>query len=240
VESTRDMRELDCIGGDIALDFANTLGGARDGPWDDEWLPAYADLLGWGRHAGLLDDATAGALADRAAAHPDEAAAAHAEAIALREAIHAVAAAHARGEPAPAAPLAAVAAAHRAALAHAVLAPAPTTGGGASDGTAGRAGAARRAGADEAGGGAALDWTWDDATDLRRPIWPLAQAAVDLLRSERVARLKQCGHCRWVFLDTSKNRSRRWCSMAHCGTDAKVRSLRARRARARQRPPRQE
>jgi len=226
------MRELDRIAGDVALDFANTLGGAKDGSWDDEWLPGYADLLAWSLHGGVLDDATAGALAQRTAAHPDEAAAAHAEAIALREAMHAVAAAHANEEAAPAGALAAIAAAHRAALAHAVLAPAPVT--------TSRAGAAGRVGAGGAGGGTPLDWTWDDATDLRRPIWPLAQAAVDLLRSPRIARLKQCGHCRWVFLDTSKNRSRRWCSMAHCGTDAKVRSLRARRARARQQRAREE
>jgi predicted RNA-binding Zn ribbon-like protein len=220
MESARDMRELDRIGGDLALDFANTLGGAKGGPWDDEWLPGYADLLAWSHHGGVLDDGTAGALAERAAAHPDEAAAAHAEAIALREAIHAVAAAHADGEGAPADALAAIAAAHRAALAHAVLAPAPVSASGA--------------------GGTPLDWAWQGSTDLRRPIWPLAQAAVELLRSPRIARLKQCGHCRWVFLDTSKNRSRRWCSMAHCGTDAKVRSLRAKRARARQRRARQE
>jgi predicted RNA-binding Zn ribbon-like protein len=212
MESARDMGELDRIGGDLALDFANTLGGAKDGPWDDEWLPAYADLLAWSLHGGVLDGPTARPLAERAAAHPEEAAAADAEAIALREAIHAVAAAHAGGKTPPADGLAAIAAAHRAALAHAVLAPAGTP----------------------------LDWTWDDASDLRRPIWPLALAAVDLLRSERVARLKQCGHCRWVFLDTSKNRSRRWCSMAHCGTEAKVRSLRARRAQARHRRARQE
>jgi predicted RNA-binding Zn ribbon-like protein len=206
MESSRDMRELDLIGGDPALDFANTLGGARDGPWDDEWLTGYADLLAWGRHAGLLDEPTARTLAARAAAEPDEAATAHAEAIALREAIHAVTSALARREPAPAAPLAAIAAAHRAALEHASLA---------------------------ATWGAGLDWAWNDAADLRRPLWPVAKAAVDLLRSPRTARLKQCRHCRWVFLDTSRNRSRRWCSMAHCGTDAKVRHLRAKRAESR-------
>jgi predicted RNA-binding Zn ribbon-like protein len=222
MESQRDVGELDLIGGDPALDFANTLGGARDGPWDDEWLPAYADLLAWGRHTGLLDEPAAGALAKRAAAEPGEAAAAHAEAIELREAIHAVVAALARGEHAPAAALATIATAHRAALEHAGFAAAP--------------GGAARAPAQSAATSAAegaLQWTWDDAADLRRPLWPVALAAVDLLRSPRTARLKLCRHCRWVFLDTSRNRSRRWCSMAHCGTDAKVRQLRARRAESR-------
>ncbi|HWT23248.1 MAG TPA: CGNR zinc finger domain-containing protein, partial [Solirubrobacteraceae bacterium] len=70
--------------------------------------------------------------------------------------------------------------------------------------------------------------------DLRSPLWPVAVAAVDLLRDpERLARLKQCGHCRWLFLDASRNRSRRWCSMEHCGTAAKIDARRARGRAAR-------
>lgn len=36
--------------------------------------------------------------------------------------------------------------------------------------------------------------------------------------------LKRCGNplCRWVFVDGSRNRSRRWCDMAACGNRAKV------------------
>lgn len=47
-------------------------------------------------------------------------------------------------------------------------------------------------------------------------------------------RLKVCkeGTCRWAFLDTSKNRSRAWCSMSVCGNRTKTRAYRARR-----RPP---
>jgi predicted RNA-binding Zn ribbon-like protein len=57
----------------------------------------------------------------------------------------------------------------------------------------------------------------------------VAPAAIDLLRSDRLARLKQCANWRWLFLDASRNGSRRWCSMVHCGTEAKVRATRARR-----------
>lgn len=44
------------------------------------------------------------------------------------------------------------------------------------------------------------------------------------------ARLKACraDDCRWVFLDTSKNRSRAWCSMDSCGNREKVRAYRER------------
>jgi predicted RNA-binding Zn ribbon-like protein len=44
-------------------------------------------------------------------------------------------------------------------------------------------------------------------------------------------RLKVCHAtaCRWAFLDTSKNRSRTWCSMRMCGNRTKTRAYRARR-----------
>ncbi|WP_433183642.1 CGNR zinc finger domain-containing protein [Actinoallomurus sp. CA-150999] len=44
-------------------------------------------------------------------------------------------------------------------------------------------------------------------------------------------RLKVCREttCRWAFLDTSKNRSRSWCSMRMCGNRTKTRAYRARR-----------
>jgi predicted RNA-binding Zn ribbon-like protein len=208
VESQRrDIATLDRVGGDPALDFANTLGGLREGPWDDEWLHDYADLVAWARHAGVLEtDRAARALERHAAAHPRAAGAALTRALALREQIHAVFAALADGDDPPPAALAALEAAHRDALAHAALAPA----------------------------GGRLDWAFarpDD--DLDRPAGNAVIAAVDLLRSDRLARLKQCANCRWLFLDASKNASRRWCSMAHCGTGAKVAATRARRRAAR-------
>jgi predicted RNA-binding Zn ribbon-like protein len=43
-------------------------------------------------------------------------------------------------------------------------------------------------------------------------------------------RLKICpaDDCRWAFYDTSRNRSRRWCSMEVCGNRNKVRAFRDR------------
>jgi predicted RNA-binding Zn ribbon-like protein len=193
----RDIAMLDRCGGDLALDFANTLGGLRDGPWDDEWLHDYADLAAWARHAGGLDPSPDAVPDGRAAA------AAFRRAIALRERVYAVMAAVAAGDDPPPADLAALEAAHRDALAHARLV--------------------------RHGGG--YDWALDDGPD--RPARAVALAAVDLLRSERTARLKQCRNCRWLFLDQSKNASRRWCSMAHCGTGAKVAATRERRRAAR-------
>ena len=61
------------------------------------------------------------------------------------------------------------------------------------------------------------------------PLWPLAAYAADLLRSGPLHQLSRCGHCRWLFLDTSKNHSRRWCSMNSCGSVVKMRRYRAAR-----------
>ena len=69
-------------------------------------------------------------------------------------------------------------------------------------------------------------WTWT-ATALERPLWPLAQSAVDLLRAGPLDRLAECERCRWLFLDLSRNRSRRWCSMQACGAIVKMRRHRA-------------
>jgi hypothetical protein len=43
-------------------------------------------------------------------------------------------------------------------------------------------------------------------------------------------RLKACQRCRWVFFDSSKNRSGRWCTMQACGARHKAKSYRRRQA----------
>jgi predicted RNA-binding Zn ribbon-like protein len=51
----------------------------------------------------------------------------------------------------------------------------------------------------------------------------IAESAVALLVSDAMLRVKSCPTCGWFFLDLSKNRSRRWCSMDACGTVTKSR-----------------
>jgi predicted RNA-binding Zn ribbon-like protein len=50
------------------------------------------------------------------------------------------------------------------------------------------------------------------------------------MTSERMKRLRRCGNstCYWLFLDETKNCSRRWCEMASCGNLMKVRRHRER------------
>jgi predicted RNA-binding Zn ribbon-like protein len=73
--------------------------------------------------------------------------------------------------------------------------------------------------------GTGFAWGWS-GQGLDAPLWPVTRSAADLLTSDvDRPRVRECGgiDCRWLFLDTSKNRSRQWCSMASCGNRAKAR-----------------
>lgn len=51
---------------------------------------------------------------------------------------------------------------------------------------------------------------------------PVVKDAYDLLLSNKLSRIKNCPNCGWIFLDNSKNSSRRWCSMKSCGSNVKA------------------
>jgi predicted RNA-binding Zn ribbon-like protein len=53
--------------------------------------------------------------------------------------------------------------------------------------------------------------------------WRIVEAAIALLASDELTRVGACPTCGWFFLDTTRNRSRRWCSMAMCGSVSKSR-----------------
>jgi predicted RNA-binding Zn ribbon-like protein len=58
----------------------------------------------------------------------------------------------------------------------------------------------------------------------------ITRAAVELLLSGRLQRIRQCAgeNCTWLFLDTSRNGTRKWCEMQACGNRAKIRRFRKR------------
>jgi predicted RNA-binding Zn ribbon-like protein len=59
----------------------------------------------------------------------------------------------------------------------------------------------------------------------------LALAVADLLQRPDLARLGRCdgAGCGWLFLDTTRNHSRRWCDSLDCGNRARVRAFSRRR-----------
>jgi predicted RNA-binding Zn ribbon-like protein len=73
-----------------------------------------------------------------------------------------------------------------------------------------------------------------DPTLLAAPLWAVADAAHLLLRSgDDLRHLKRCAGCPWLFLDRSRNGSRRWCAMGDCGTHEKIRRYVTKRAQRR-------
>ena len=82
------------------------------------------------------------------------------------------------------------------------------------------------------GGDGALAYTRNPG-----PVGDVVAAVLDAVAAGRWPRLKACPDCRWVFYDHTRNGSKRWCVMyaggpegRACGTIAKVRAHRARRA----------
>ena len=67
-----------------------------------------------------------------------------------------------------------------------------------------------------------------------RMLWPVTRSAAELLVSGELSRVRTCANdtCGWLFMDTSKNRSRRWCDMNDCGNRAKARRHYARKRAA--------
>jgi predicted RNA-binding Zn ribbon-like protein len=62
------------------------------------------------------------------------------------------------------------------------------------------------------------------------PLWLIIDASAALLTSSDLYHIRECREetCRWLFLDQSKNQSRRWCDMRLCGNRAKAQRFYAR------------
>ena len=77
--------------------------------------------------------------------------------------------------------------------------------------------------------GEKLEWKLPLFPSLAAPFWLLALSAGQLITSEQMQLLRECGNdeCRWLFLDTSKNHTRRWCDMKICGNRMKARRFKA-------------
>jgi predicted RNA-binding Zn ribbon-like protein len=189
------------VGGDPAVDLVNTVDWTRRGPADDR-LTDYERLTRWAEGAELLAPRLGLRLREQAEERPDEAEAAHRDAVDLRWALRQLFAAIAHGEPPAAAPLEELNQAVAESMAQLRLVrgrPGPATG---------------------------LLWGWRDAPDrLDSILWPVARSAAELLVSDEAGRIRECGglDCGWLYVDRSRNGLRRWCQMEVCGTREKSR-----------------
>lgn len=204
---TRLDHENEFIAGAVALDFANTIGGSRDRPTHDH-IARYADLVAFASQSGYLNSNKATRLIAMAKVEPAAALGVLERAVRLRDAIWAVFPVD-RGAPS-AGDLATISEEAQRAAAHMRL----------------------------ARGGTGFDWSWDDDIEFDRVLWPIARSAADLLTSDvNRGSVRECESetCSWLFLDRTRNHSRRWCDMGDCGNRAKSRRFRERRAK--ERPP---
>lgn len=204
-------RELPIVGGHLALDFANTVDDPL-GPARHDHAATYPDLIRWASRVELLGpqqvDRLLGAAdrdprAERAALHR-----AHQLRLVLNELFGVVAdqgsditAQWQRLRPFV-----------TTAVASAGLAPA-----GEADHDRGDAIRLQR-------------WAWPQGEELDTVLHPIAMAAAELLVGPDLPRLKRCNRCPWLFLDKSRNHSRRWCDMDDCGKAQKIERYVARRA----------
>jgi predicted RNA-binding Zn ribbon-like protein len=174
---TIDPRTIRLVGGDVALDFVNTIDEGTD------VLATAAGFAVWADRLGLPSPSRRVPLSEIHAA---------------RGVVGAVLRPLATGAAPRPADLRALRELERSALAGATLAP----------------------------GG----WRFTD------PLAAIVHAATELIARGRLDRLKACANhdhpCDWLFLDDSRNGTRRWCSMEGCGTEVKIRRLTARRRAA--------
>jgi len=70
--------------------------------------------------------------------------------------------------------------------------------------------------------GFSLDWNIENI-GIESILWPIVRSFADLVTTVDRNRLKQCSNCGYLFVDNSKNKSRRWCSMEICGNRVKAR-----------------
>ncbi len=197
-----DEYPFDLDGGRLCLDFANSLGLSSS-----DHLRSLVDLIGFCRQSGILADDTAHHLRTRAARAPAAADALLARAKLLRAALFRIFAAVVRRESPSPTDLDLLNAELAEALANQQLVV----------------------------DGGRFAWEWRGGlTEPRHLLWPVVRSAADLLLSEDRLGIRECAasDCAWLFLDTSRNRSRQWCSMRTCGNRAKARRHHERRRRA--------
>jgi predicted RNA-binding Zn ribbon-like protein len=76
-----------------------------------------------------------------------------------------------------------------------------------------------------------FSWNYELPDEPDNMISQVALSGAELLLSDKLNRIKQCpgDNCGWLFFDSSKNGSRQWCDMKDCGNVAKVRRYREKR-----------
>ena len=195
-DKKRDAGSLKLLGGRLCLDFVNTLEWrGTDSP--QEFLKTYDDLVSWSRHAGICSQPDSGNLYKMAGQSKAEAQKALNQALKLRETIYRIFAAGIANRNPQKEDLAIFNKNLARSMKDSQII--PTTDG----------------------------YAWDVTGNRTKLNWilnPVIRSAAEILVSDERNKVKACADsaCGWLFIDVSRNRSRRWCDMQDCGNRAKA------------------
>jgi predicted RNA-binding Zn ribbon-like protein len=189
----RTLESLELVGGALCLDFANTIN-SRLNP-EHDYLVQYSDLTGWANKLAILSDAQSNQLQKRAKQNVEEAENALEAAQALRELLYQLFSTVAKGSEPNKKDIETFVTAYGESVAHSLFLKKDDH----------------------------YTTTWKVDQEFDAVLWPIVHSAGELLLSEGLRQVKECPGCGWLFLDTSKNQSRRWCSMNTCGARDKMR-----------------
>jgi predicted RNA-binding Zn ribbon-like protein len=187
----------DLLGESLCLDFVNTVSW-RGRHNSKDFFDTYTDLLNWSRYVNILKAKDFGTLNQRAKKNPDEAKKVLKRAIVLREAMYDLFSARSEGTTLPKNALAIFNNFLSKTMSHSQIVQKDK----------------------------GFMWNTDgDKNSLDWMLNPVIQSAAELLISVDIGKVKLCGdnECGWIFLDSSRNQSRRWCDMKDCGNRAKAR-----------------
>ena len=202
-EHTKEEQIFDLTGGLLCLDFANTVDDRTD-EHPQEHLVGYDDLVEWSKQAQVLSEQEARRLLEKAAKRVSEADSILKRAVEVREAIFRIFKAVAEERPPDNEDLVLLSTLVAEAQKHAQILP----------GTHG------------------FHWDWvGTGSELDCMLWSVVQSAADFLTSDELDTVRVCASdtCNWLFIDTSKNHSRRWCNMKSCGNREKARRFYSRK-----------
>jgi predicted RNA-binding Zn ribbon-like protein len=192
-ETLRTLETLELAGGVLCLDFVNTINSRLEPEHD--YLIQYPSLLGWANKVRLLSLIQASHLQKQAKENPAEAQGALEAAHTLRELLYRLFSNAVKGSEPNKKDMETFMASYGEAISHGRL-------------------------VKEADHFTTV-WKLDER--LESVLWPIVHSAGRLLLSEELGQVKECPGCGWLFLDTSKNQTRRWCSMNTCGSRDKMR-----------------
>jgi predicted RNA-binding Zn ribbon-like protein len=194
-ESVRTLEALELVGGDISLDFTNTVNSRVDPEHD--YLLHYSDLVGWAQKLKIISPTQASRLQKQAKQNLQAAENAFLAARTLRDLLYRVFSQAAKGsEPDKKdKDMEAFVVFYGESISRSQFVKAETH----------------------------YQTRWKMDEELDAVLWPIIHSAGELLLSDELIHVKECPGCGWLFLDTSKNQSRRWCNMNTCGVRDKMR-----------------